>query len=101
MEKTRRRYSEDFRREAVNLLLSGGKSMTEVAGELGIELYNLARWKNQFLVGRKKQAEETAEAPAEKMKRLERENAHMAREITRIKQENEILKKAMGIVSKQ
>jgi len=41
----------------------------------------------------KKNQEEKVETPAEKMKRLERENTHMAREIVRIKQENEILKR--------
>ena len=100
MEKKRKRYNDDFRRNAVNLLLSSGKSMTQIADEMGIELYNLARWKKEFLMGKKNQ-EEKVETPAEKMKRLERENTHMAREIVRIKQENEILKKAMGIVSKQ
>lgn len=100
MEKTRKRYSEDFRRDAVNLLLSSGKSMTEIATELGIELYNLARWKNQFLVGKRKPEEET-ETPADKMKRLERDVVRLEKENALLKQEREILKKAMGIVSKQ
>ena len=100
MEKTRRRYTEDFRRDAVDVLLSSGKSITEVAGELGIELYNLARWKNQFLVG-KKNTEGPAEATAENMKRLEQENTRLARENALLKEERDILKKAMGIVSKQ
>ena len=101
MEKVRKRYGDDFKRDAVNLLLSSGKTITAVADELGIELYNLARWKNEFLVGKKVEPKESTETPAEKMKRLEQENAHLAREIARFKQENEILKKAMGIVSKQ
>lgn len=100
MERKRRKYGEDFKREAVNLLLSSGKTITEVAAELGIELYNLARWKNEFLVGKRKPEDET-EAPADKMKRLERDVVRLEKENTLLRQEREILKKAMGIVSKQ
>jgi len=35
MEKKRKRYNDDFRRNAVNLLLSSGKSMTQIADEMG------------------------------------------------------------------
>ena len=100
MDKTRKRYSEDFKRDAVNLLLSSGKTITAVAGELGIELYNLARWKNEFLVG-KSEPKDQAETPPEKMKRLELENARLEKENNLLRQERDILKKAMGIVSKQ
>ena len=73
MGKKRKRYSEDFKREAVNLLLSSGKSVTEIARELGIELYNLARWKSQFLMSSDKPSDQS-ETPAEKMRRIEEEN---------------------------
>jgi len=100
MERARKRYSDDFKRDAVNLLLSSGKTITSVAGELGIELYNLARWKNEFLVD-KKEPKDQAETPTEKMKRLEQENSRLEKENNLLRQERDILKKAMGIVSKQ
>lgn len=100
MSKKRRKYTEEFRREAVNQLISRGKSVAEVARDLGIELYNLSRWKNEFL-GKTKNPEDAMEDPAAKLRRLEEENGHMAKEITHLKQERDILKKAMGIVSKQ
>ena len=100
MAKKRKKYTDDFKRDAVNLLLSSGKSATKVASELGIELYNLARWKSQFLMGNS-DPDEQVESPAEKMRRLESENKQLTRENAVLKQERDILKKAVGIVSKQ
>ena len=99
MAKKRKRYSEEFRREDVNVLLSSGKSVTEIAAELGIELYNLARWKSQFIMSNGKSSEQV-EAPAEKMRRLENDNKQLVRENAALRQERDILKKAVGIVSK-
>lgn len=100
MSQKRKKFTEEFRREAVNLLISSGKSIAEVASELGIELYNLSRWKNQFL-GKKNNSEAEMIDPVEKLRKLEQENNHMVKEIIILKQERDILKKAMGIVSKQ
>ncbi len=100
MSKRRKKYTEEFRREAVNLLISSGKSIAEVASELGIELYNLSRWKNQFL-GKKDNSETEMIDPAERLRRLEQENNRLAKENAMLKQERDILKKAVGIVSKQ
>ena len=45
MGKTRRVYTPEFKREAVRLLESGGKPVTEVAGKLGIGHSCLLRWR--------------------------------------------------------
>ena len=99
MGRNRRKYGDDFKREAVNHLISTGKSVAETAADLGIEVYNLSRWKNDFLA--KPNEELEVEDPGTKMRRLEAENNRMSREIANLKQERDILKKAMGIVSKQ
>ena len=100
MARKRRKYSEDFKRDAVNQLISSGKGIAEMARDLGIELYNLTRWKNEFL-GKSNNQETIMEDPAAKLRRLEDENQRQAKEIANLKQERDILKKAMGIVSKQ
>jgi transposase len=46
--KKRRRYSEEFKREAVKTLLESGKPVTAMAVELGIEQSNLHKWKKKF-----------------------------------------------------
>ena len=43
----KRRFSEDFKREAVRLVRESGKSMTQVARELGIGVSLLARWRHK------------------------------------------------------
>ena len=100
MARKRRKYTEDFKRDAVNQLISSGKSIAEVSRDLGIELYNLTRWKNEFL-GKTNNSEIEVEDPAAKLRRLEEANHHLERENANLKQERDILKKAMGIVFKQ
>ena len=100
MKKKRKTYPESFRKDAVNFLFSSGKSVAEVADELGIELYNLSRWKKQYSPMSTK-SDSKQETPAEKLKRLESQVKRLEKENSTLIQEREILKKAMGIVSKQ
>ncbi len=100
MTQKRRKYTDDFKGEAVNLLISSGKSLAEIASDLGIPLYNLSRWKNKFMGIKNNYGNET-ENPVERIRRLESDNQRLTKEITTLKQERDILKKAMGIVSKQ
>ena len=89
----RRKYTEEFKREAVQLMESSGKHIAEIARDLGINDNNLYRWRR--LYGNQSQAKtngSVAEMEAE-LKRLRREN-----EVLR--QERDILKKAMSIVSR-
>jgi len=94
MTKRRRQYSREFKREAVELLETSGKSASQLERELGIGKGNLWRWKREF-------AENGDDAfpgqgrltpDQERLRKLEREN-----EILR--QERDILKKAVAIFS--
>lgn len=89
----RRKYTEEFKREAVRLMESSGKPIAELARDLGINDNNLYRWRSVY--GNVPQANNhrsMVEIEAE-LKRLQREN-----EVLR--QERDILKKAMSIVSR-
>ncbi len=84
---------EAFRRRSVELLEMSGKSVSEVARELGISEKSLYRWRKKY--GSKSphpSPNELDERDAE-IKRLRREN-----EILR--QERDILKKAISIFSR-
>lgn len=74
----KRRFSEEFKREAVRLLRDSGKSMTDIARELGVATSLLARWRTkveaQELVG-------LAGGDAEELKRLRQENARLREEV--------------------
>ena len=77
------RPTPEFRREAVRLALTSGRTRREIAEDLGIGLSTLTRWLSQ-----ERDASEPSEAPVDvhaELKRLRRENAVL-------KQERDILK---------
>ena len=79
------RPTPEFRREAVRLALTSGRTRREIAEDLGIGLSTLTRWLRE-----ERDASEPSEAPVDvhaELKRLRRENAVL-------KQERDILKKA-------
>ena len=82
----------EFRREAVRLALTSGRTRREVAADLGIGLSTLTRW-----LGQDRDVSEPNEAPVDlhaELKRLRRENSVL-------KQERDILKKAAAFFAKE
>lgn len=94
MSKQQNRHTEEFWRETVRLLESSGKSVPELAREMGLNEKSLYRWRKKYsIVGSSSTtAPNTSDLEAE-LKRLQREN-----EVLR--QERDILKKAISIVSR-
>jgi transposase len=85
------RYEKSFREEAVKLALSGGKSISQTARDLGIKESTLYSWiysikgsNTEVSDGTKKLSSEQL---VDELTRLRKENA-------RLKEEREILKKA-------
>lgn len=73
----RQKYPDDFKKDAVNYLLSNEKSVTGIADELGVERYNLSRWKQELLGKSEEEVPEMNEDPKAKMRRLEESNKRM------------------------
>ena len=48
MKKTRRKYTREFKLEALRLLETSGKSATQIERDLGIGSGNLYRWKHKL-----------------------------------------------------
>ena len=94
MTKARRQYSREFKREAVELLETSGKSASELERELGIGKGNLWRWKREFAADGEDAfpGQGRLTPDEERLRQLERDN-----EILR--QERDILKKAIAIFS--
>jgi transposase len=89
----RRKYTEEFKREAVKLAEESRTPKSQVARELGICENVLYRWIGQY--GSKSQ-------PREGLSSDERaELIRLRREMRRITQERDILKKAISIFSKE
>lgn len=86
----RRRYSDEFKAEAVQMLLDG-HSAVSVSSRLGLSGTSiLYRWKSHLI---------TASGPAATA--LETRVQELERELRRVEQERDILKKALAIFSQK
>jgi transposase len=92
--KSRRKYNEEFKREAVRLMQTRGeRTIADVAASLGVAENLLHGWRHRFGDTAAQVRQERGETPEEELKRLRRENA-------RLRQEREILKKATAFFAK-
>lgn len=102
----RRQYDEAFKREVVALILQGGRSINELARELGISHWNLRDWKARYgtsaaeagLPARSAVQEREGQAGPVAMAA---EMADLRRELARVKLQRDILKKALAIVGQE
>jgi transposase len=96
MQKVQKTYTAEFKREAVRLAQTSGKPIAQVARELGISDTSIHQW-------RKELAENGSDAFPGKghQTQLEEENRRLKRELEIAKQERDILKKAVGIFSRE
>ena len=91
----RRSFTEEFKREAVRLAIERG-NVSAVARDLGINESVLNRWKRQLQHEAQHPGASSRPFPGKGNARDE-EVAKLQRDLARVKQENEILKKAVGI----
>ena len=47
--KVQKRYDEEFKRQAVELVIHSGKTQAQIARELDVSEYNLTLWKKEYL----------------------------------------------------
>jgi transposase len=94
MTKTRRTYTREFKLEAVRLWQTSGKSAAQIERDLGIGGGCLCRWKRKL-------AEEGENAfPGHGRLMPEQERVRqLEREVEILRQERDILKKAVAIFS--
>jgi transposase len=102
MPKTKPNYGIEFRQGAVDLLLSSGRPLKQVAQELGVSANALRQWRNQAL-GQGRAAQAVApQAPGRSGAPLADaagEIRRLQREVDYLRRQREILKKAMSILS--
>ena len=87
-----KRYDEGFQRTTVEHWMLSGKSARQVAQELGINVQSLQKWKQKFQALPAGQVAGTLEA-------LQAENRRLQKELHRLAQQRDILKKTLGIIS--
>ena len=93
MPNTKPPYPEEFRRDAVGLVRSG-RSVPDVAAELGVSQGSLRNWVKLDQLDRQERDDGLTSDEREELRRLRRENA-------RLKQEREILKRAAAFFARE
>src|SRR5262249_10162050 len=94
-----KRYTREFRQEAVRLLVSSDKSAKALARELGVSDVALGYWKRQALRNSENPAQAKSKGIQISRTVLEQENLRLKKENETLRQEREILKKSLGILS--
>ncbi|MDX2376758.1 transposase [Microbacterium sp. LRZ72] len=88
------KYSEEFKRDAVALVLTQGMSQKQVCADMGISKSALQSWvRNAELAGRGIAPAATGDRDAQ------REQAKMLKRIRELEMENEVLRKASAYLS--
>ena len=82
--KQRREFTAEFKREAVGLLASSGRTIRQIAGDLVLGLSTLNRWKRAL------RDAEPVTTP----------HPDMTKELVRLRKENEILRQERDLLKK-
>ena len=93
MTEQRKKYSKEFKIEAVQLYETSGKGFREIEDDLGIGRGNLHRWKKEMDEENIRVFPGNGNARDEEIARLKKENAIL-------REERDILRKAVAIFSK-
>lgn len=92
--KKKRKYTDEFKENAVNLVLSG-RGASEVSRDLGIDVSNLNRWKKLHLDELDSKHDGKGQSPSE----LAAENKQLRKELAEQREIVTILKKTIKYVS--
>ena len=92
----RRRFTREFKLEAVRLILERGVSYTQASQDLGVHQTQLRQWVKEFA------GDPSHAFPGHgQMKPEAAEIAQLKREVTKLKAERDILKKAAAYFAKE
>lgn len=94
--KRKRKYEPTFKREAVRLAEESGKTDRQVERELGLYQGAIGQWRKEL-----EKDPEHAFPGTGRLKPLEEENRRLRRELAGVREERDILKKAIAIFSER
>jgi transposase len=94
--KTRQRFTQEFKADAVNLVLEQGYNCAEVGRRLGISENNVNRWVRQH-----RDYNESPSPDGLSREQLEAELKRLHKENKRLEMEREILKKAAAFFANE
>ena len=90
-------YTKEFKLEALRLMAESDKPASEIAMQLGIRRNQLYKWKEQM----EKKGDVATSKKGRPKKEDQSETARLKAEVKRLKEENEILKKAAVFFAKE
>jgi transposase len=93
MPERRRKFSPQFKAEAVQLVIETGKPIAEVARDLGVVAQTLGNWVTAWRDANPEPGAELSPTERARVKELEEENR-------RLRMENEFLKKAAAFFAR-
>ena len=94
--KTRRRFTKEFKNDAVGLVTEQGYSCAEVGRRLGVSENNVNRWVRQH-----REKNESVSPNGLSREQLETELKRLRKENKRLEMEREILKKAAAFFANE
>ncbi len=94
-----RKYSQEFKLEALELLQRGDKSAGQIERELGITPGLLVKWKARYQIITKEG--QVPEIGPSDMEAAKAEIRRLQRELATVEEERDILKKALYIFSRK
>lgn len=90
-------YPKEFKLEALRLMADSDRPASEIALQLGIRRNQLYKWKEQMT----KKGDEAPVKRGRPKKESQSETATLRQEVKRLKEENEILKKAAAYFARE
>lgn len=96
--RSRRRFDEQFKLDAVRLLNESGRRVSEVARELGVGRSQLERWRKQL---QKAKSPQTAFPGNGNLSADKKDLEDLKKQLARVTEEREILKKALAVFSRR
>jgi transposase len=105
-----KKYTDEFKNDAMELVLRSGRTISEVAEDLGISHWTLREWYKRIPMAKKQKRsgirqgasnQPAEESPEKRLARLEREMAKLRKDTETLRMEREILKKAATFFAKE
>ena len=90
----RKKYSDEFKREAVGLIRQPGANVTQVSQEIGVSANQLFRWRRELDVHGKKSFPGAGVA-------RDQELSALRRELAKVKKERDFLRDAAAFFAKE
>lgn len=107
----RKKYTEEFKDDAIELVLRSGRAIHEVAKDLGIPHWTLRGWYKQLPMAKKRKGagagrpgnvtSQPERSPEARLALLEREVSKLRKDNETLRMEREILKKAATFFAKE